>query len=54
MGLEVADRTGITTCTCIKSDNGGDKLNKSERVSLESVKKDFALTKESRKFCKEV
>jgi hypothetical protein len=39
---------------CTQGDNGGNKLNEGERVSLESVKKDFALTEESCKFCKEV
>jgi hypothetical protein len=36
---------------CIHGDNGGDK---GERVSLESVKKDFAPTEEAHKFCKDV
>jgi hypothetical protein len=39
---------------CIQGDNGRDKLNEGERVSLESVKKDFPSTKEALKFCKEV
>jgi hypothetical protein len=34
-------------------DNGGDKLKECERVSLESMKKDFAPTGEARKFCKD-